>query len=175
MEKSTNIKISKRIRIFWNKLMNSKDIFNLKDASELLGLNINTFRYWLKKNSDDCDKGIYETKLYNLLSKVRIMGKTQNAKLTRMYDRYIILDINEFKTEFQKYSDFLVENKRRKRKHNLGWSYSAIECYENNMECTKCNYKKICLSIAKRLPDKIPPMKKTVQKLLIELGLPPKI
>ena len=155
--------------------MEPKGMFTLKDASELLGLNINTFRYWLKKNNDDCDKGIYEIKLYNLLTKVRISTTTKNFKPSRKYDRYIILDIEEFKKEFQKYSEFLIENKRRKRKRNLGWSYSAIECYERNMNCSKCTYKRICQSIAKKLPDMIPPMKKIVLKLLTEIGLPPRI
>ena len=154
--------------------MSSNDIFTIKNASDILGLNINTLRYWLKKNSDDCDKGIYEIRLFNLLSKVRFASKTKNGKYIRICDRYIILDMEEFKTEFQKYADFLKENKKRKRKHNLGWSASAIECYERQMRCSGCIYQRICSTIAAK-KNNIPPMKKVVHKLLLELGLPPKI
>ncbi|MCR4881342.1 MAG: hypothetical protein K6A44_05255 [bacterium] len=151
-----------------------KDIFTIKDASEILGLNINTFRYRLKKNSDDCDNGIYEVRLYNLLSKVRVMTRSKKANYIRFAERYIILDIDEFASEFKKYEEFLKENKKRKRKRNLGWSNSAIECYERHMICAGCLYRKICTSIAAKT-NNIPPMKQVVYKLLSELGLPPKI
>ena len=67
-------------------------MYTLKDASELLELNINTLRYRLKKNSDDCDTGIYETKLYNLLAKIKVTGKNPKSNTLRIYERYIILD-----------------------------------------------------------------------------------
>ena len=88
---------------------------------------------------------------------------------------FLILDFEEFKTEYENYEKFLKENRKRKRKHNLGWSVSAIECFQRNMKCSKCACEKICKRIADKTPDKIPPMKKTIQKLLSELGLPPKL
>lgn len=150
-------------------------MYTLKDASKLLKLNINTLRYHLKKNSDDCDRGIYETRLYSLLEKIRVCGKISKTNTTRIYERYIILDFEEFKREFENYENFLKENKKRKRKHNLGWSVSAIECYQRGMKCPKCIYEKVCKKIASGKPDKIPPMKKLIPKLLTEIGLPPKI
>lgn len=150
-------------------------MYTLKDASDLMGLNINTLRYRLARNSDDCDRGIYETRLYSLLHKIRVIGKNSKTKAERMYERYIILDFEEFKTEYENYEKFLKENRKRKRKHNLGWSVSAIECFQRNMKCSKCACEKICKRIADKTPDKIPPMKKTIQKLLSELGLPPKL
>ncbi len=153
--------------------MNS-DMYTIKDAADFLGLNINTFRYKLQKNNNDCNKGIYDTRLYNLMAKVRMVGKIVNKKASRIYERYMILDIEEFKKEFDNYNSFLQENKKRKRKHNLGWSYCAIECYERKMKCSGCIHEDICKRAAKSTSDKIPPMKKVIEKLLIELGLPPK-
>lgn len=155
--------------------MNSTDFFTIKDAAEYFNLNINTFRYWLSKNNADCERGIYDTNLYSLLAKVKLLGRNSITNSLRIYERYIILDIEEFKKEFQNYTNFLKENKKRKRKRNLGWSTSAIECYQSNMICKKCINKKVCYSIARKTEDKTPPMKKTVIKLLTELGLPPKI
>lgn len=154
--------------------MAAKDMYTLADASKILGLNINTLRYWLKKNSNDCDNGIYDIRLFNLLSKIRVKIKSKTRKYVRLCERYIILDIEEFKTEFKKYENFLRENKRRKRKHNLGWSISAIECYERRLICRGCIYHNICNSLAVK-NNNIPPMKQVVFKLLTELGLPPKI
>ena len=153
----------------------NRDMYTLKDASDLLELNINTLRYRLNKNADDCDMGIYETKLYNLLEKIKVVGKKTMSKKARIYERYVMLDLEEFKKEYKKYENFLKENKKMKRKDNLGWTNTAIECYQRGMNCKSCICEKICKKIANSKADKIPPMKKLILKLLAEIGLPPKI
>lgn len=153
--------------------MKTKDMFTLNDASKILRLNINTLRYRLKQNSIDCEKGIYEVCLFDFLSKIVVKTKSPNANYIRFCARYIILDIDEFATEFKKYEEFLKEKKRRKRKLHQGWSPSAIECYERNMHCHGCLYHNICRNAALK-NNNIPPMKLVVHKLLMGLGLPPK-
>ena len=97
----------------------------------------------------------------------------KNRTATRSYERYVILDMDEFQAEFVKYINFIKARKKRKRKGRLIWTETSMECYKNHLICKNCIYKKVCLSLTKNCRDKEPPMKKFVRKLLIELGLPP--
>ena len=153
--------------------MVSKDMYTIKAAAVYLGINVNTFRYWLKKNSDECENGTYETRLLDLTTKIKMPVRSKNHIATRNYERYIILDMDEFQAEFEKYINFMKARKKRKRKGRLIWTETSVECYKNNLICKNCIYKKICLSIIKSGDNTEPPMKKFVRKLLIELGLPP--
>ena len=147
-------------------------MFTLKEIACEFGLKLNTLRYWLKKNYEDYENEFYDFNLLDLTQRIKIFKKTASArKISRSYEQIIILDIDEFKTEFDKYVYFIETFKKRRRIGNLCWTNSAIECYSANMNCEKCFNKAICCSVISR--DGIPPMKNTVQKLLSQLGKPP--
>jgi len=146
-------------------------MFTLKEIACEFGLNLNTLRYWLKKNSRDFESEFYDVNLLDYTQKIKIRKKTLSVKnIQRSYEQTMILDLEEFRKEFTKYVDYVENTKRKKRIGNLSWTNSAIECYTNNMSCEKCYNCEFCCSITSK--DGIPPMKNTVKKLLSEIGKP---
>ena len=147
----------------------------MQDAADYLCININTLRYRIQRNEDDCDNGIYDVKLSNLMQKIKILGVNSQKRFSRIYERYIILDLEEFAREFNNYLSYLKSRKLRKKQEKFGWTRSAVECYKAKTNCSKCTNAYICSSIAKSRDDGIPPMKKMITELLDKIGLPPKI
>lgn len=146
-------------------------MYTLSEIAQNFGLKLSTLRYWLKRNTEDCENGLYEFNLMDLTQRIQIQKRTATPKnFIRGYEHIIILDLNEFKEEFFKYTEFVETNKRKKANGNLYWTYSAIECYSCDMDCKKCFNKEICNKIVPQDGD--PPMKNVVKKLLNSVGKP---
>ena len=146
-------------------------MYTLKDIASRFELSLNTLRYWLKKNEEDCKNEFYDFNLMELTQKIKIFKKTKSQRnIARSYEQIIVLDLDEFKFEFDKYLNHIESFKKKKRVGNLCWTTSAIECYSNNLKCEKCFNADICRSVTSS--DAIPPMKITVKKLLQEIGKP---
>ena len=146
-------------------------MFTLKDIAHEFGLKINTLRYWIKKNNDDYEYGYYDFNLLDLTQRVKIYKKTLSAKkISRNYEQIIVLDLDEFKKEFDRYVKYIEDIKARKRMGNLYWTEAAIDCYCCQMNCEQCFNNRICNSLVFKNGE--PPMKNTVRKLLSLLGKP---
>lgn len=147
-------------------------MFTINDIAAEIGLQPNTLRYWLKKNNIDYNRNFYDFNLWDLIKKINIVSKRHNAKEhKRSYPQYIILDMEEFKTEFNKYVNYIENIKQKKRVGNLYWTNSAIDCYCAKMTCNNCFNQKICYSVCEFNSE--PPMKNVVRKLLEQIGKPP--
>lgn len=146
-------------------------MYTLKDIASRFELSLNTLRYWLKKNDEDCKNEFYDFNLSKLTQKIKVFKKTKSQRnIARSYEQIIVLDLDEFKFEFDKYLKYTEAFRRKKRVGNLAWTASAIECYSNNLECEHCLNFEICRSVT--TPNAVPPMKITVEKLLQEVGKP---
>ncbi len=142
----------------------------IEDLAKELGLKINTFRYWLKRNEDDFNSGIYNFKLMSLSKKT---GFTPNKKTTnrKIYYKYVINDKARFIQEFDNYIKYVKEAKRKSKLYrSLNWTRSSFECYIANCECKKCFNKNFCQNFINKNIE--PPMKNTVRKLLDKIGKP---
>ena len=145
-------------------------MIEIEELSKDLGLKTNTFRYWLKRNEEDFNSGIYDFYLMSLCKKISFtpQNRTTNRKI---YYKYVVYDKKLFMNEFDNYIKYIKEAKRKSKLYrSLNWTRSAFECYIANFECNKCFNKHFC----KRFLDKNiePPMKKTVKKLLEKVGRP---
>ena len=123
-------------------------MYTISDVASALGLKVNKFRYWLKKNSDDCENNLYDFRLLDLMPKVHIYKKVKGRAKARNYEQYIILDLEEFIEQYNRYTNFVENMKKRRGKGKWFWSVSAIECYQANMNCEKCFNKKIAIFIS---------------------------
>ena len=148
-------------------------MFTLEDIAAAFGLKINTLRYWIKKNNTDFERNYYDFNLADLIQKIKIYKKVKGKIKGRKYEQYIVLDIDEFRTEYTKYLNYIEQIKNKKRTGNLSWSNSAIDCYSCNMICDECFNKEICSAVISNNPQDEPPMKHIVKKLLSEIGKPP--
>lgn len=146
-------------------------MYTLKDISAKLGISLTVFRYWIKKNQKDCEDNIYDFNFSELIEKVKIRKKYPSKFAVREYAQYIVLDLEEFIEQYNRYTNFVENMKKRRGKGKWFWSVSAIECYQANMNCEKCFNKKICSSVILNPQDE-PPMKTTVKLLLSKLGKP---
>lgn len=143
----------------------------LIDTAQNFGLKLSTLRYWLRRNTEDCENGYYETNLMNLTQRILIKKQTASKRnIVRGYSQIIILDLEEFKTEFFKYVDYIEGSRNRKRDGNSYWTYTALECYSCSMNCKKCFNKEICNKVLPQNGE--PPMKNVVKKLLKTIGKP---
>ncbi len=146
-------------------------MYTLKDVAREFGLKINTLRYWLKRNNDDFENNCYNFNLKDLTQRIVIHKRIcSSKKITRGYEQIMILDLEEFKEEFNKYISHIENLKKRKRFGNLYWTDAAIECYWSKMNCEKCFNRDICSSVANIRGE--PPMKNVVKRLLSCLGEP---
>ena len=146
-------------------------MFTLKEVAARFGLKINTLRYWMKKNNDDCEANFYDFNLSFLTQRIKVRKKTLTPRvIVRSYEKLFIVDIEEFAREFHRYVDFIENTKNKKRSGNISWTNTAIECYSCQMNCKKCFNKDICLKISREKGE--PPMKLMVRKLLDTIGKP---
>lgn len=146
-------------------------MYTINDLATEFGLHMHTFRYWLKKNSNDFERSFYDFRLMNLFKKIKIKKKVKNMPIVeRNYIQYIVLDLEEFRHEFLRYLDFVESMRYKKKIGNVSWTNSAIDCYLANLDCNKCFNLHICEQFSSG--DIEPPMKSTVRKLLIQIGKP---
>ncbi len=148
-------------------------MFTIGEIACIFGMKESTIRYWLLKNRKDYECDFYDFNISDLLHKIKskhsIITKYNN---TRRYFKYIILDIDEFKYELFKYIDFIKSIRQKKRAGKDSWTLTAIDCYNCNMNCSICSYKKICERTIDENREE-PPMKTVVKKLLSSIGKPP--
>ena len=147
-------------------------MYTLKEVAAQLNISENNLRYILKNNENDVEYNNYEYSLKNLITKYPILKVTKGVKkYHRHYITSFVLDIDEFINKFINYKEY-KNNLKKKNYINRLWSASAIECWENNMNCKKCSNYAICrnVSIEKNLLE--PPMKKIVKGLIIKYGNP---
>lgn len=146
-------------------------MIGIEDLAKELGFKNNTFRYWLKRNEDDFNSGIYNFNLSSLKKKISfklVNNKKQNRKI---YYKYVIEDKEKFIEEFGSYLKFIKEGKKKNREYrSLNWTRAAFECYIANFECNKCFNKHFCRRFLNKNIE--PPMKNTVRKLLEKIGKP---
>ena len=83
-------------------------MFTLKEVAARFGLKINTLRYWMKKNNDDCEANFYDFNLSFLTQRIKVRKKTLTPRvIVRSYEKLFIVDIEEFAREFHRYVDFI--------------------------------------------------------------------
>jgi len=147
-------------------------MYSISDIAFAFGLKTTTLRYWIDKNNKDCEKGIYDFNLSDLIQTMNIFKKTASKNnISRHYKQLIIFDLEEFKNEFYKYVKFKANYRKKKKYKNLYWTNSAVDCYNCKMDCKKCFNRDICKSVVSKEVE--PPMKRIVRILLEKLGKPP--
>jgi len=149
-------------------------MFSVQDIASEIGLNINTLRYWLKKNKSDCMTKGYSFDLGNLFQAINVYKKSSSRNnLFRKYRRIVVLDMDEFKDEFYKYFNYVKALKNKKRASKLTWTPTAVDCYNCKMDCNSCFNRDICQNLINE-ENLEPPMKNVVRKLLKDIGQPNK-
>ena len=143
----------------------------IDDLAKELGFKSNTFRYWLKKNEEDFNSGIYNFNLSALKKRIRFTLADNKKQNRKFYYKCVIENKQKFIDEFDNYLRFIKEGKKRNREHrSLNWTRSAFECYLAGENCEKCFNRDFCARFLRKNLE--PPMKKTVRKLLEKIGKP---
>ncbi len=147
-------------------------MIGIEDLAKELGYKYNTFRYWLKRNEEDFNSGIYNFNLGSLKKKIGIYLKNRkNTRSRKVYYKYVIEDKEKFVKEFENYLKYIKEGKiKNKLYRSLNWTRSAFECYLAGCICQKCFNSHFCKRFLNKNIE--PPMKKMVKKLLEKIGKP---
>ena len=133
----------------------------LIELSQLLNINAETLRYWLKI-SDAFRKFFFK--------KTIIREEITYGKLRKRTREMWFADSKNIDA----IKEFSVRRKNREKKRfdkKYSWSRSAIECWQAKYDCRICQNNYICGAFIKK--GKFPPMQKIVKEMVELYGIPP--
>ena len=133
----------------------------LSVVSDYIGVKVGTLRYWIKINEKI--RQFFHKK--TIVREEFLCGKTRQ-RIREMWfaDSSKLEELKEIASKRK-----VREKKRFDKKYS--WSRSAIECWQAQYDCKKCQNNYICSAFIKR--GIFPPMQKIVKEMVERYGIPP--